>query len=87
MLFMPCVWAAAERLCRPLVRYLCKLLQKYEHLLFFTNIQDWKCVRFLQNNSTKTRVGNAARVNERKATVRGTTMPLQRVPCEFLRTT
>ena len=36
MLFMPCVWAAAERLCRPLVRYLCKMLQKYEHLLFFT---------------------------------------------------
>ena len=36
MLFMPCVWAAAERLCRPLVRYLCKLLQKYEHLLIFT---------------------------------------------------
>ena len=53
MLFMPCVWAAAERLCRPLVRYLCKLLQKYEHLLFFTNIRDWKCVRFLQKYSTK----------------------------------
>ena len=56
MLFMPCVWTAAERLCRPLVRYLCKMLQKYEHLWFFTNIQHWKCVRFLQKYSTKTRV-------------------------------
>lgn len=49
MLFMPCVWAAAERISRPLVRYLCKLLQKYEHLWFFTNISIGNVYVFYKN--------------------------------------